>query len=261
MNSYHVANAGAVHARIRHDASVAKSAMRKSQARQSSNHPIAKSLQAAHRRIPTPPNPTIHLTNIQKLSLVAGVTTTPFGLAATLTAIESAKSYSWTTQTISSLLGGPEGLLLSASLVTSGLLASSFTYGYRESQPPSRIYDASAAGFAVSSALLSAAGVVHPPSEWHQLLAGGYFIGAPVMMGVMGGDMIAKGSKAAGALTLAAASGAMASVAAGLMQKYGLTGAYEFAASTFIGTWIFVSSAYALAANRLMNTAPKQSNK
>lgn len=194
-----------------------------------------------------------HLTKWQKLSLIAGVTLTPFGLAGTIDAIFSSPHFNWFSNTISSLLNGAQGALLSAVFVTSGALAAMFGYGFRESLPKSKVYDAEVWTLVGSSAMLSVAGVVHPPSALHPYFAGGYFIGDSLTIGAMGVTMAKQGAKISGGLTIASGTTALTAIGIGYGLDHQITALYEFIASSAIGTWIFSSSLYALAKNRIMD--------
>jgi hypothetical membrane protein len=209
---------------------------------------VRESLSKLKRSNPPPEKPS----NTVRLCLAGGIAVFPVGTGTILFAIESTKHFAWTGQNISSLLNGPEGLVVSAGMVASGLLATTFTYGLRESLPRRSIpYDIGAGLFAITGVALVGAGIIHPPGAAHYSLAGTYFLGSAATQSVIGADMVSKGSKALGGFGLGTAAVALAAVATGFIENHHVPAIYEFIGSISTGTWMLVTSASALVRKRL----------
>ena len=184
----------------------------------------------------------------EKVSLVAGTVAPPLTVSTIIAAVESSPHVNWLTQ-ISEYLPNDPGLR--AALFASGLFEFAFTYGFRKSLPPSRIYDISRIGLGIAGLSLSVTAITDPHTLIHEIAAGTTFTAAPASIAATGGDMIAKSQKAFGIYSVIVAFGAAATLASGLFTGHFLTGLTETIATADMGAWVTGSSIWALITDRV----------
>lgn len=189
---------------------------------------------------------------LKDVSLAAGVVAAPLGIGTAIWAINKTRGFDVTKDTVSSLLTGPNGKVLTASLVAGAVLAVTSSYGFYEIIPETKLGKTGIVALGASTVALAVAAIEHPPNPVHEPLAAGYFATAIASLAMIGYGLYKKGKKASGTITMAASAAATAVIGAGVIQDHLKPAAdFELAASAIPGAWMTVTAGVLLVRNTI----------
>ena len=143
------------------------------------------------------------------------------------------------------------GIELVPALMVAGGLTIFAANSIRKSLPKSKLTGMSTSLLMECGAAFTVAPVFNPNSAIHNYASGDFFLGFPIVLGMIGTGMIRDNKRIEGGLTMAAAAGAAYAVVNGLLTRNPIPAVYELMEGSAVGIWLAATSAVLLLEDKI----------